>query len=110
MLIFVGLFLIILMIAIGIFRAAKREKAGDEYFYFTAIKWILAGWASLMICGFLIVLQDGNGDLKALFLMSLLFIFGTIGSEVADKICVANNLRKKKIKEYNEEKKDSWKI
>jgi len=108
MLILVGFVLLLSMIIIGIYRARKREKTNDEFFFFSILKWAFAGWTLFAICAFITVIQDGNGDKNAIFFVSLFFMFGTIGSAIIEKILIGNNLRKKKIEEYNIHKKDSW--
>lgn len=104
-----GMILLLIMIGIGLYKTRKRIKAQDEFFFFSVMKWTLAGWASLGICGFITVCKEGNGDKKALFLVSLFFILGTTICAIVEKIVIGNNLRKKKIEEYNNDKKNSWK-
>ncbi len=109
MLILFGMLLLFSMIIIGLYKTGKREKANDEFSFFSIMKWTLAGWATLGICAFIMVIQDGNGDKKALFWVSLSFILATIICAILDKISIGNNLRKKKIEEYNKGKKNKWK-
>lgn len=104
-----GMMLLLIMVGIGIYKTGKRTKDGDEFSFFAVLKWTLAGWASLGICGFITVCKEENGDKKTLFLVALCFSLGTIICAIIDKIAIGSNLRKKKIEEYNKDKKDSWK-
>lgn len=108
MLFLVGFISLIIMIIIGLIRTAQREKNNDEFFFFSALKWIIAGWTILAISCYIMVLQDGDGDENALFWVSIAFTLGTIACIIAEKISISNNLRKKKIEEYKKEKKDIW--
>lgn len=106
-----GMLSLIGCIVIGVLRTMHREKEDDEFFAFSVIKWVLAGWAMLGIFSIVDTLvnkDSGYTNMTALYMISIGFSLAVIVTNIVEIIAKANALKNKKIKEYKEEKKNNW--